>query len=250
MIFSSYFLWLVLACLPFIHANVEKTIFSAPHATSISQDPPNQDTLNVIPISAPKWGYDAVRTYIQAAFPTDDLPYGLANWFLLTNLTPGQRYEVRICWLATQPTSFHIDTYTLDEVFSTPVLLTSLTEFADKRQFKIELDELEAIKHSPSAIASAAEDSILLLQVQAAADYFTLDKTMMEHVPPVLVDVILDPYLGNIFPTTLIPTAGYLVLVAVGAWFLSSFIWRFFQAYARLSVIKAKESTKVEKKTL
>ena len=47
----------------------------------------------------------------------------------------------------------------------------------------------------------------------------------MSDAPPVLVDVILDPYLLNIFPKSLIPTAAYLVVLAVGAWFLSSMIW-------------------------
>ena len=48
----------------------------------------------------------------------------------------------------------------------------------------------------------------------------------MSDVPPVLVDVILDPYLLNIFPQSLLPTAGYLIILAVGGWFVSGFIWK------------------------
>jgi hypothetical protein len=72
----------------------------------------------------------------------------------------------------------------------------------------------------------ASQKSILLLQIFAAADYFSLNKTLMSDVPPVLVDIILDPYLLNIFPKSLVPTAGYLIVLAVGAWFISGVIWR------------------------
>lgn len=67
---------------------------------------------------------------------------------------------------------------------------------------------------------------MLFLQIFAAADYFSLNKTLMSDVPPVLVDVILDRYLLNIFPKSLVPTAGYLVVLAVVGWVASGFIWR------------------------
>lgn len=37
----------------------------------------------------------------------------------------------------------------------------------------------------------------------------------MRNVPPVAVDLILDPFLFNVFPRSLVPTAGWIVLVAV-----------------------------------
>jgi hypothetical protein len=37
----------------------------------------------------------------------------------------------------------------------------------------------------------------------------------MRDVPPVAVDVILDPFLWNVFPRSLVPTAGWIVVVAV-----------------------------------
>jgi len=48
----------------------------------------------------------------------------------------------------------------------------------------------------------------------------------METVPPVAVDVILDPYVFNIFPKSLLPTGLYILLIASGAWFLSDLISR------------------------
>jgi hypothetical protein len=37
----------------------------------------------------------------------------------------------------------------------------------------------------------------------------------MRDVPPVVVDVILDPFLWNVFPRSLVPTAGWVLAVAV-----------------------------------
>jgi hypothetical protein len=39
----------------------------------------------------------------------------------------------------------------------------------------------------------------------------------MRDVPPVAVDVILDPFLWNVFPRSLVPTAGWIVVVAIVA---------------------------------
>ena len=36
---------------------------------------------------------------------------------------------------------------------------------------------------------------------------------------------VLDPYLLNVFPRSLVPTALYIVTLAVGSWFLSGVIW-------------------------
>lgn len=63
----------------------------------------------------------------------------------------------------------------------------------------------------------------MLLQILAAADYYTTNKTLMSDVPPVYVDIILDPYVFNLLPRSLLPTIGYVVVVAVLSWFLA---WR------------------------
>lgn len=36
----------------------------------------------------------------------------------------------------------------------------------------------------------------------------------MENVPPVAADIILDPFLANVFPRSLVPTAVWMVVVA------------------------------------
>jgi hypothetical protein len=118
----------------------------------------------------------------------------------------------------------------MDAVFSAPELLSSLTAYSNIRHETIQPEEMQAIRSrvrlkEPSL--SSPSTFSLFLQIHAAADYFTLNKTMMDDVPPVQVDVILDPYLLNIFPKTLIPTAGYLVVIAATGWFLSGSVIKY-----------------------
>ena len=66
--------------------------------------------------------------------------------------------------------------------------------------------------------------STLFLRVFAAADYYTTNKTLMEQVPTVYVDIILDPFIFNLFPRSLVPTAAYITLIAIGSWYLARYI--------------------------
>lgn len=68
------------------------------------------------------------------------------------------------------------------------------------------------------------EASILFLRIVSAADYFSLNKTLMSSVEPVRVDIILDPFLFNVLPRSLLPIVGYIVVVAAGSWFLARYI--------------------------
>lgn len=65
------------------------------------------------------------------------------------------------------------------------------------------------------------QSSLLLLRIAAAADYFTTNATLMATPEPVLVDIILDPFLGNVLPRSLLPTVGYVIVVALGSWVLA-----------------------------
>jgi hypothetical protein len=81
-----------------VSANVEKTIFLGPPAVTVPDQHPDLDDLYLIPLSPL---HSTVRTRLNASFPTTDSPKGVETWFLLDGLTPGARYEVRVCWLAT-----------------------------------------------------------------------------------------------------------------------------------------------------
>lgn len=85
-------------------ANVEKTIFLGPEPVNIPNQQPSLSTLNIDTLTPDNW---SLRTHIEASFPTADFSRGSSSWFILDNLTEGQRYEVRICWLATVSTFLH-----------------------------------------------------------------------------------------------------------------------------------------------
>ncbi|KAF4967832.1 hypothetical protein FSARC_4689 [Fusarium sarcochroum] len=211
-----YILGLLLAILTPAFANVEKTIFTAPALLPIPQQKPSLADLR-LPVLTP----DAsdIRTNLSRVFPAEPKDYasGAATWVLLDNLNPGQRYEFRVCWAAIQPTGFVLDLYELDTVWSTPELIQSLAGYAYARQDQ----ETELHEELPRKGEGERETSLLLLQIKASADYFTDDAALMKDPPPVLVDLILDPYLFNVVPRSLVPTAGYIVLISAVAWFVA-----------------------------
>ncbi|PLB41515.1 uncharacterized protein BDW47DRAFT_122556 [Aspergillus candidus] len=215
----SFFLPLfLLSLLTTTSANTEKTIFLAPSPVLVPTLTPNLDDLGLQRLS-PSSSY--LRTQLNASFPTTDhsngdtsTDTGTDTWYFLENLTPGQRYE--------QPTKFTVTTHHPHTTISTPHLLTSLTLYSSLRLSTLPAKPLAApiVPIPPDSASSSphdptlTSDSVLFLRVRAEADYYSLDKELMERVPPVVVDVVLDPYLGNVFPRSLVRTAGWVVVVA------------------------------------
>ena len=103
-------------------------------------------------------------------------------------------------------------------MFDTPHLITSLSKFAEAQQ------DLEA--GSVTEKTPILHQSVLFLHVNATADFFTTNQTLMRSPPPVDVDIILDPYLFNIVPKSLAPTGVYITVLAIAAWFISGAIWK------------------------
>ena len=184
-----------------VQANTEKTIFLAPAISDLKTLNQSLDTLTP---SAPK-----LRKSLPVAFPTGDQPYGAEYWFLLRDLNPGQRYEVRVCWAATQPTSFLLTAFDINDVLASPELFPQAS--ASNSQLPHDI--------------SKNQESVVVLLIHAAADFFTTDKARMQSPPPVHADIILDPYLANVFPKSLLPTGVYIVCLAIGGWFISGYIW-------------------------
>ncbi|KAK5120108.1 hypothetical protein LTR85_006589 [Meristemomyces frigidus] len=196
-------------------ANTEKTIFVAPPPTTIPDAGPSFDNLNLYSLSP---DHLSLRLSLPVAFPSEEQPRGLDSWYLLQGLSEAQRYEVRICWAAVQPTSFWLDVYDITHVFDTPDLITSLAAYSE--------DRTEQFASEAASRLSAGSRSILFLHVRSAGDFFTTNKTLMQSPPAVGVDIILDPYLANIFPQSLVPTGAYIAVLAVGSWLLSGIIWK------------------------
>lgn len=108
-------------------------------------------------------------------------------------------------------------------MFETPELISELSDYSFSRQpgsNEIQ-DGSQLGKASRINIKSERESSVLFLRILAAADYYTTNKTLMRNVPPVYVDIILDPFILNILPQSLVPTVGYIIVVAIISWFVA-----------------------------
>jgi hypothetical protein len=72
-------------------------MFLAPDAVNVPSTHPADLRLDALtPVD---W---ALRTYVEAQFPDPAKAIaGKVSWFVLDDLHPGQRYELRICWAAT-----------------------------------------------------------------------------------------------------------------------------------------------------
>jgi hypothetical protein len=65
----------------------------------------------------------------------------------------------------------------------------------------------------------------------------------MEHVLPVHVDIIIDPFVFNILPRSLVPTVAYILTLATGSWYLSKYISNWFQTVAEPDITSEKKNT-------
>ena len=82
-------------------ANTEKTIFLGPEPVTIPLTHPTLSDLRLHTLTPTTPTNGTLRTQLSAQFPSPDHPQGTVTWLLLDNLTPNQRYEVRVCWAAT-----------------------------------------------------------------------------------------------------------------------------------------------------
>ena len=93
--------FLIAALIPLIShlalANVEKVIFLGPAPTPFER----RHELDVLRLDHLSPAYPLFRTQLPAAFPSQEWPDGKESWWLLDGLVQDQRYELRICWLAT-----------------------------------------------------------------------------------------------------------------------------------------------------
>jgi hypothetical protein len=103
-------------------------------------------------------------------------------------------------------------------VFDTPELIQALAAYAEEPNRK---------RPETSRSLARSKESVLFLRVSAAADFFTTKKELMSSPPPVDVDLILDPYVFNVFPRSLGPTTAYITALAFAAWIVSGAVWKF-----------------------
>lgn len=163
-----------------------------------------------------------------------------------------------------QPTSFTLRTYTLAEVFDTPELISSLAKYAETRQSPSQSDPSttqtkSASESTPSSVlflqVHAAADYFttkkslmqnvppvnvdlstsplfscsFILTLNLPVQVYPIkkrDKKKKTNIhSPLPHEKVLDPYLLSIFPTSLLPTAIYILLIALIAYPLSDKIY-------------------------
>lgn len=109
-------------------------------------------------------------------------------------------------------------------MWDTPELIQSLANYAYSQQPVPGGNPDSQPQRQSSQGQKERTASLLLLQIRASADYFTDNAALMKDPPPVLVDLILDPFIYNIVPRSLIPTAGFIVAVSLVAIFAARYI--------------------------
>lgn len=233
----SFFTW-TLAVLHFRHAsaNVEKVIFTAPDLSSMPSASPNLDSLCLEALSPTA---ATIQKDLDVVFRSEKYPRGLQSWYLLKGLKPGQRYEARVSWSATQPTAFNLTTHTISDAFEDEVLIAELGTYSESRQSSCETD------YYGSTTEEDISTSLLFLVIDAAADYKSSDKSLMASPPKVKVDIVLDPYLLSVLPRSLAPTAAYVSCVTVAAYFVSGLLYRWISPPAPEKKVASKEKSKV-----
>ncbi|EPE05289.1 hypothetical protein F503_03894 [Ophiostoma piceae UAMH 11346] len=192
---------LVLLLCTFVAANVEKAVFVA----SAGRDLHSVHALGALdlPRLAPDSDRNAWRTFLPALFPWSlGFPQNATTWVRLDGLVPGQRYELRVCWAATQPTEFVVDVYDAEAVLEAPELAAELLAASTPLA-------------SGSSSSSSSTQPPTFARIVATADYITVP--MSPDVLPVLTDIILDPFLLNILPRSLLPTVAAVLAVAAAS---------------------------------
>ena len=232
-----------------VAANVEKVIFVAGQGAADGASALRSSILSsILPRLTPDG--NAWRTGLPAVFSWEDhFPDNGTTWVLLDDLSEGQRYELRVCWAATvrlsspdififhsyfwsvfltdgqQPTAFTVEVFDLATVATTAELLASLDSFLGRL----------GTQPKPPGASSSAPSTTSLLRIVAAADFVAADRSAMRpgSVPPVLTDIILDPYLFNVLPRSLVPiVAAILAVAGVSAWLARRVILPGLQAVA------------------
>ena len=101
----------------------------------------------------------------------------------------------RIQWLKSckQPTQFALEYHSLKEVFDTPALIQELALFSETRQARV----VPRATEQSEVLTEQSDTASLFLRILAAADFYTLDKSLMKEPPLVEVDISQSSSLSN-----------------------------------------------------
>ncbi len=121
-----------------------------------------------------------------------------------------------------------MDVFDLQTVMSTPDLRKSVEDY-------VHTTRLRPGSPAPSGQKEGENlTSLRLLRVIASADYYTDKTELMRNPPPVLVDIILDPFLYNVLPRSLLPTGLYIVAIAIATGFVARWMVAYLKTITKL----------------
>ncbi|RPA99547.1 hypothetical protein L873DRAFT_1683104 [Choiromyces venosus 120613-1] len=115
------------------------------------------------------------------------------------------------------PTDFTLNIYTPSQLLDKPSLLAHMTAYATRQLPFSAVNELSG--------PSADPRSALYLDIQAKADYYTHKKHRMETPDSVGVEIILDPFILNLLPESLLPIIITIVLITLSAFWASGRVY-------------------------
>lgn len=173
---------------------------------------------------------------------------GYCTYLPFATAQPLLSFESELIIWFQQPTAFTLSTYTLPEILEDRALLSAISLYSSSQLATSPPQAATTPRRlggrSGVADSEPGADSVLFLRISAAADYFSLEQSLMEDVPPVLADVILDPFLGNVFPKSLVPTACWISVVACLAIVVARWISREFTRVVNSTDIRDHQDVK------
>ncbi|KAF8468289.1 hypothetical protein BDZ91DRAFT_722380 [Kalaharituber pfeilii] len=199
-------------------ANVEKLIFipTSTDFTPLSDGPHVKLDLRLSPASPRLW------TSLNTSFPefANTRIGGFETWVALEGLNPGQRYELRICWAAISSSDFTLRLHApADAALSLSKPAVSL-----------------------SRALMSTKGLTGYVQILSRADYYTLDESRSQHPDSVHVELVLDSYIFNILPKSLLQIGVVVAGVALWAWWISLKIYLWISSIMAPPVSKPKVS--------
>lgn len=120
-----------------------------------------------------------------------------------------------------------MDVFELDTVLHRPELMSSLVAYSNSIQVYEDSGQAHKSRGRRQPLSSGSGEgveppvSMLFLRVLAAAQYFSDDPVRMASAEPLFVDLILDPYVLNVIPLSLVPAAVYITITAIMAFFVA-----------------------------
>ncbi|KAF8423643.1 hypothetical protein EV426DRAFT_574480 [Tirmania nivea] len=219
-------IFLSLTFIPSAVANVEKVIFVPsdsrplqftlnPNSLRLSPDGPRLYT--VLDLNANTTGSERNGGGDGGGGRVGEEREESSTWVVLEKVIPGKRYEVRIVWAATEPAEFELGVFTAVEAVEAGM-------GAGAEGSVIRGGEEGGKDGEKEGGLKSSQGTVMYLRVLAKKDRYNPD--------PVAVELVLDPFIWNILPESLLHIGAIVVLVAGAAWWAGAMVDRWLSMVA------------------